>query len=48
MLSVGRTPDVLYKQGRCRVCGIPLYGPLPKRRYLCGEHQKESKHGKTT
>lgn len=35
-LSLGKPPDVLYKQGKCVSCEIPLFGKEPKARNLCG------------
>ncbi len=38
-LYVGPERDRLYKQGKCRVCGIPLFGKEPIERDVCGhEH----------
>ena len=36
MNSVGKDKDVLYKQGVCRVCLIPLFGSEDKERDICG------------
>ncbi len=36
LLSVGKPPDLLYKQGKCRFCEIPLFGKKPVTRNLCG------------
>lgn len=35
-LSLGPPSDRLYKQGKCGVCKIPLFGLKPKKRAYCG------------
>lgn len=34
--SVGPPSDRLFKQGKCRACGVPLFGREPVRRDICG------------
>ena len=35
-LSVGPPSDRLFKQGKCQLCKIPLFGLEPKKRTYCG------------
>ena len=35
--SVGPPSDRLFKQGRCRDCGIALFGGEPMKRDICGD-----------
>jgi|15BtaG_2_1085339.scaffolds.fasta_scaffold120607_2 hypothetical protein len=35
-ISVGKT-NPLVKQGKCKNCGVPLYGYKFERRYVCGD-----------
>ncbi len=47
-LSVGKQPDVLYKQGKCISCEIPLFGKEPKARNLCGSCRMDVLNGSLT
>ncbi len=44
-LSLGKPPAVLYKQGKCISCEIPLFGKEPKARNLCGSCRMEVLNG---
>ena len=47
-LSLGKQPDVLYKQGKCISCEIPLFGKEPKARSLCGSCRADMLNGAVT
>ena len=34
--SVGKPGHELYRQGKCKVCEVPLFGYRPESRKLCG------------